>query len=178
MNNDKRNLTEKELKRKDDFEKFNYKIQLRNATKRYKTKNLMINTQQAKPLWLLIMLPFMAFVFQIYHNLNDFDSDCLSSGFPVVLPVLILCLSILHKLIHGITRSLSVKNHSIDFGIIRSSFSLYCTYSNPLKKWQYLLVCRIETKRKLNNRRTYTTAHQNRKSGIGFLFFCARFGHF
>ncbi len=34
MNNDKRNLTEKELKRKDDFEKFNYKIQLRNATKR------------------------------------------------------------------------------------------------------------------------------------------------
>ena len=29
--------------------------------------------------------------------------------------------------------------HSIDFGIIWSSFSPYCTCSEPLKKWQYLL---------------------------------------
>ena len=119
MDKDKRKLTEKELKRKDCFEKFNSEMQ----QKGYKTKNIIINTQQAKPLCLLIMLPFMAL------------------GFVVALLVLILCLSILHELIHGITWSLFAKNHfqSIDFGIIWSSFSPYCTCSNPLKKWQYLL---------------------------------------
>ena len=66
----------------------------------------------------------MAFAFWIYDNVNGFDLDCLSWGFVVALPVLILCLSVLHELIHG---------------IIWSSFSPYCTCSNPLKKWQYFL---------------------------------------
>ena len=137
MDNDKRKLTEKELKRKNDFEKFNSEMQ----QKGYKMKNIIINTQQAKPLCLLIMLPFMALAFWIYYNVNGFDLDCLSWGFVVALLLLILCLSILHELIHGITWSLFAKNHfhSIDFGIIWSSFSPYCTCSNPLKKWQYLL---------------------------------------
>ena len=132
MDKDKRKLTEKELKRKDCFEKFNSEMQ----QKGYKTKNIIINTQQAKPLCLLIMLPFIALAFWIYYNVNGFDLDCLSLGFVVALLVLILCLSILHELIHGITWSLFAKNHfqSIDFGIIWSSFSPYCTCSNPLKK--------------------------------------------
>ena len=104
-------------------------------------KNIIINTQQAKPLCLLIMLPFMALAFWIYYKVNGFDLDCLSWGFLVALLMLILCLSILHELIHGITWSLFAKNHfhSIDFGIIWSSCSPYCTCSEPLKKWQYLL---------------------------------------
>ena len=137
MDNDKRKLTEKELKRKNDFEKFNSEMQQRG----YKMKNIIINTQQAKPLCLLIMLPFMALVFWIYYNVNGFNLDCLSWGFLVVLLMLVLCLSILHELIHGITWSLFAKNHfhSIDFGFIWSSFSPYCTCSEPLGKWQYLL---------------------------------------
>ena len=137
MDNDKRKLTEKELKRKNDFEKFNSEMQ----EKGYKMKNIIINTQQAKPLCLLIMLPFMALAFWIYYKVNGFDLDCLSWGFLVVLLMLILCLSILHELIHGITWSFFAKNHfhSIDFGFIWSSFSPYCTCSEPLEKWQYLL---------------------------------------
>ena len=137
MDNDKRKLTEKELKRKNDFEKFNSEMQ----QKGYKMKNIIINTQQAKPLCLLIMLPFIALAFWIYYKVNGFDLDCLSWGFLVVLLMLILCLSILHELIHGITWSIFAKNHfhSIDFGFIWSSFSPYCTCSEPLEKWQYLL---------------------------------------
>ena len=137
MANDKRKLTEKELKRKSDFEKFNSEMQ----QKGYKTKNIIINTQQAKPLCLLIMLPFMALAFWIYYHVNGFDLDCLSLGFVVALIVLISCLTILHELIHGITWGLFAKKHfhPIDFGIIWSSFSPYCTCSEPLKKWQYLL---------------------------------------
>ena len=125
MDKDKRKLTEKELKRKECFEKFNSEMQ----QKGYKTKNIIFNTQQAKPLCLLSMLPFMALAFWIYYNVNGFDLDCLSLGFVAALLVLILCLSILHEFIHGITWSLFAKDHfhSIDFGIIWSSFSPYCT---------------------------------------------------
>ena len=42
---DDKKLTEKELKRKSDFEKFNSEMQ----QKGYKIKNIIINTQQAKP---------------------------------------------------------------------------------------------------------------------------------
>ena len=137
MDNDKRKLTEKELKRKNDFEKFNSEMQ----QKGYKMKNIIINTQQAKPLCLLIMLPFMALAFWIYYKVNGFDLDCLSWGFLVVLLMLILCLSILHELIHGITWAIFAKNHfhAIDFGIVWSTLSPYCTCFEPLKKWQYLL---------------------------------------
>ena len=137
MADDKRKLTEKELKRKNDFEKFNSEMQ----QKGYKTKNIIINTQQAKPLCLLIMLPFMALAFWIYYHVNGFDLDYLSLGFVVALIVLISCLTILHELIHGITWGLFAKKHfhSIDFGFIWSSFSPYCTCSEPLEKWQYLL---------------------------------------
>jgi len=137
MDKDKRKLTEKELKRKNDFEKLNSEMQ----QKGYKTKNIIINTQQAKPLCLLIMLPFITLAFWRYYHVNGFNLDCLSLGFVVALIVLISCLTILHELIHGITWGLFAKNHfhSIDFGIIWSSFSPYCTCSDPLKKWQYLL---------------------------------------
>mgnify|MGYP002512322904 CR=1 FL=1 len=137
MHKAKRELTEKEFKRKDCFEKLNSEMQ----QKGYKMKNIIINTQQAKTLCLLIMLPFMALAFWIYYHVNGFDLDCLTLGFVVALIVLILCLTILHELIHGIIWGLFAKKHfhSIDFGIIWSSFSPYCTCSEPLKKWQYFL---------------------------------------
>ncbi len=137
MADDKRKLTEKELKRKNDFEKLNSEMQ----QKGYKIKNMTINIRQANFLGPLSMLPFIALKFLFYYNVNGFDLDCLSWGFLVALLMLILCLSILHELIHGITWSLFAKNHfhSIDFGFIWSSFSPYCTCSEPLEKWQYLL---------------------------------------
>ena len=55
---DDKKLTEKELKRKSDFSEM--------QQKGYKIKNIIINTQQAKPLCLLIMPPFMALAFWIY----------------------------------------------------------------------------------------------------------------
>ncbi|MCI8941116.1 MAG: DUF3267 domain-containing protein, partial [Dorea sp.] len=137
MDQDKRKLTEKELKRKDCFEKLSTEMQ----QKGYEMKNVIINTQKAKYLCFLVMFPFVALAFWIYCHVNGLDLDCLSLGFVVAWVVLIACLTILHELIHGFTWGLFAKDHfhSIDFGIIWSSFSPYCTCSNPLKKWQYLL---------------------------------------
>ena len=137
MDKDKRKLTEKELKRKDNFEKFTSEMQQNG----YKTKNMILNMRQANYLGPLSMLPFMIFTFWIYHNVNGFNVEGISSGLAVAAFLLILCLTILHEFIHGITWRIFAKNHfhSIDFGIIWSSFSPYCTCSKPLKKWKYLL---------------------------------------
>ena len=136
MADDKRKLTEKELKRKNDFEKISSEMQ----KKGYKIKNMTINIRQANFLGPLSMLPFIALTFLFYYNVNSFDLGGISLRF-VVAAFLLLPLTILHELIHGITWVFFAKNHfhSIDFGFIWSSFSPYCTSSEPLKKWQYLL---------------------------------------
>ena len=136
MADDKRKLTEKELKRKNDFEKLNSEMQ----QKGYKIKNMTINIRQANFLGPLSMLPFIALTFLFYYNVNSFDLGGISLRF-VVAAFLLLPLIILHELIHGVTWGFFAKNHfhSIDFGFIWSSFSPYCTCSEPLKKWQYLL---------------------------------------
>ena len=137
MADDKRKLTEKELKRKNDFEKLSSEMQ----QKGYKMKNVIINTKKAKYLALLVMFPFMALTFWLYNNKNGFNLDGISWGYAVALPLLILFLIIMHELIHGITWAIFAKNHfhTIDFGIVWSTLSPYCACFEPLKKWQYLL---------------------------------------
>ena len=69
MADDKRKLTEKELKRKNDFEKISSEMQ----QKGYKIKNMTINIRQANFLGPLSMLPFIALTFLFYYNVNSFD---------------------------------------------------------------------------------------------------------
>ena len=137
MEKDKRKLTDKELKRKDHFEKLNAEMH----QKGYQIKNMIIDIQQANFQGPLSMLPFMVLAFGVYYYVNGLDIDGISIGIVAAAYLLILVLIVLHELIHGITWGIFAKNHfhSIDFGIIWSSFSPYCTCSNPLKKWQYLL---------------------------------------
>ena len=137
MEKDKRKLTDKELKRKDHFEKLNAEMQ----QKGYQIKNMIIDIQQANFQGPLSMLPFMVLAFGVYYYVNGLDIDGISIGIVAAAYLLILVLIVLHELIHGITWGIFAKDHfhSIDFGFIRSSFTPYCTCSEPLKKWQYLL---------------------------------------
>ena len=77
----------------------------------------------------------MALTFWLYNNVNGFNLDGISWGYAVALPLLILCLIIVHELIHGITWAIFAKNHfhAIDFGIVWSTLSPYCTCFKPLK---------------------------------------------
>ena len=79
MDNDKRKLTGKELKRKNDFEKISSEMQ----KKGYKIKNMTINIRQANFLGPLSMLPFIALTFLFYYNVNGFDLGEISLGFVV-----------------------------------------------------------------------------------------------
>ena len=62
MEKDKRKLTDKELKRKNDFEKLNAEMQ----QKGYQIKNMIIDIQQANFQGPLSMLPFMVLAFGVY----------------------------------------------------------------------------------------------------------------
>ena len=143
MEKDKRKLTDKELKRKDHFEKLNAEMQ----KKGYRMKNMIIDIRQANYQGPLSMLPFMLLVLGAYYYVNGFDLDGISIGAVVAAYALMLVLIILHELIHGITWGIFAKDHfhSIDFGFIRSSFTPYCTCSEPMKKWQYLLGAAMPT---------------------------------
>ena len=79
MADDKRKLTEKELKRKNDFEKISSELQ----QKGYKIKNMTINIRQANFLGPLSMLPFIALTFLFYYNVNGFDLGGISLRFVV-----------------------------------------------------------------------------------------------
>ncbi|MDE7342115.1 MAG: DUF3267 domain-containing protein [Lachnospiraceae bacterium] len=92
--------------------------------KGYQAKNMIIDIRKANYSGPLSVLPFMVLTFWVYDNVNGFDLDDISLVFALSAFLLILCLTILHELIHG---------------IIWNSFSAYCTCSEPLKKWQYLL---------------------------------------
>ncbi|NBJ94921.1 DUF3267 domain-containing protein [Parablautia muri] len=137
MDKDKRKLAEKELKRKVSFEKLSSEMQ----QKGYKIENMIINIRQANYLGPLSMLPLMAFILWVNYNVNGFNLEGISLKFDVAAFLLMPCLIILHELIHGITWGTFAKNHfhSIDFGFVWSSFTPYCTCSEPLRKWQYLL---------------------------------------
>ncbi len=136
MDKEERKLTEKELKRKDHFEKLNLELQ----RKGYKVKKMTVHIQQANSLGPLSMLPFIILTFWIYCHVNGFDLEEISLQFVAAAFLLILGLTIFHELIHGITWGIFAKNHfhTIDFGIIWSCLSPYCTCSEPLRKWQYL----------------------------------------
>ncbi len=115
--------------------------------KGYQMKNMIIDIRQANYQGPLSMLPFMLLALGAYYYVNGFDLDGISIGAVVAAYVLMLVLIILHELIHGITWGIFAKDHfhSIDFGFIRSSFTPYCTCSEPMKKWQYLLGAAMPT---------------------------------
>lgn len=137
MDKNKRRLTKQELNRKACFEKINSDMRQQG----YEAKNMIIDIRKANCLSPLAVLPFMILIFFVYYNVNGFHLEELSVGFALLAFLLIVCLIIVHELIHGITWGIFAKKHfhSINFGIIWSSVSPYCTCSEPLRKWQYLL---------------------------------------
>lgn len=141
MKKQERKLTEKELKRKEKFEKLCSEME----QKGYVKKDLTIDIVQANIVSFFIMLPFMVLTALIYYVVNHNMS--ISFEHSIFLFVLFICLIIFHELLHGLTWGIFAKNHfkSIDFGVIWSMLTPYCTCSEPMKKWQYILGCAMPT---------------------------------
>ncbi|MDO5382938.1 MAG: DUF3267 domain-containing protein [Eubacteriales bacterium] len=137
MSKKERQLTPDEKRRKADFEIICEEME----KKGYFKKDLTVSVLKANIMAFIIMLPFMAVVALLYYTVNSTSEMVISLKYSMLLFLILLCLVVLHKLIHGITWGIFAKKHfhSIDFGIILSALTPYCTCSEPMKKWQYIL---------------------------------------
>ena len=137
MKKKERKLTEKEWKRKEQFEILRADMK----KKGYEEKALTIGVLQANIGAIIVMLPFGAITAMIYYHFNSTGTQEISLRFSSLLLPILLVLIVLHELIHGLVWSCFAKNHfhSIEFGVIWKALTPYCTCSEPMKKWQYML---------------------------------------
>ena len=127
----------KKLKRKEQFEILKEDMQ-KNG---YKEKNLTIGILQANIGAIFIMLPFVVATAIFYFSVNSLVLQEISLKFSILLLPILLALIVLHELIHGLVWGFFAGNHfdSIEFGVIWKALTPYCTCSEPMKKWQYIL---------------------------------------
>lgn len=137
MKNHERKLTEKELKRKEQFDILRAEMK-KNG---YKEKALTIGILQANVEAIIIMLPFVVAAAMIYFHVNSSGAQEISLSFSILLVPILLVMIVLHELIHGLVWGCFAKNHfhSIEFGVIWKALTPYCTCSEPMKRWQYIL---------------------------------------
>lgn len=137
MAENKRKLTEKELRRKEHFDNLSARMQ----SEGYVKKELTIGVLKANIGTLFVMLPFMAADAWAFFSVHTAGLMSFSITFSLLLLPVLLLLIMLHELIHGITWGLFAENHfrSIEFGVIWSALTPYCTCSEPMNRFQYML---------------------------------------
>ena len=130
MKKKERKLTEKEWKRKEQFEILRADMK----KKGYEEKALTIGVLQANIGAIIVMLPFGAITAMIYYHFNSTGTQEISLRFSSLLLPILLVLIVLHELIHGLVWSCFAKNHfhSIEFGVIWKALTPYCTVSGAM----------------------------------------------
>lgn len=143
MAENERKLTPEEEKRKENFEKLCEEMNHNG----YRKTDLTVSVLRANVLAIAIMLPFVIITVLIYRLANPSGSLHLSLGKDIVLIIMLLLLTVLHEGIHGLTWGAFAKEHmkSINFGVIWSMLTPYCTCSEPLTKGQYIIGAAMPT---------------------------------
>ena len=134
-----RKLTEAETRRKERFEAVSDKL----TSDGFIRQDLIIDVVNANIGAIVVMLPFMIVMGILYYIVNSHKSIGLNfnmSSYMIFLGAFML-LVILHELIHGITWSMFTPAHmgDIEFGVIWSAITPYCTCGRPLTKKQFIL---------------------------------------
>lgn len=137
MSKKERKLTEREIERKVSYEKICEEME----KNRYKKQDLTVGILIANVAAIIIMLPFIAVIAWVNSEVNPIGSVVFSLSTIIVFLILFIILVILHEVIHGLTWGIFAQNHfnSIAFGVIWKALTPYCTCSEPMKKWQYIL---------------------------------------
>ncbi|MCR5328002.1 MAG: DUF3267 domain-containing protein [Saccharofermentans sp.] len=141
---DKRELTEAEKKRVENFNKIVAELE----GSGYKRVDLTISLITANTVGLLATLPFIAIVIALYvlHNGTDIYGGFETMPWPVpvsfIIVIVIMAVGIVvHEGIHGLFWSFGTKNHlkDIEFGFVVQMLTPYCTCKVPLSKPIYIL---------------------------------------
>ena len=130
-----RKLTEKELLRKEKFDLLCEKM----AAEGYKKTDLTVGVVAANLLAAVIMAPFAAAGLILFFTAAPEADFIISMWELLALLPLFVVLAAVHELIHGATWGFFAGRSAIDFGIIWSMLTPYCTCSKPLTRRQYIL---------------------------------------
>lgn len=91
---------------------------------------------------LLYGLPFAAISFFLFYYLHPDNPHFVTEPSNwIILFVIILILTVVHELIHGITWSIFAEHHwkDIEFGFMVEYLTPYCACACPLQKGQYII---------------------------------------
>ena len=87
---------------------------------------------------LIMTVPFIV-IYVLRYEGADFGRSRISASSGLTVLALLLLLTVVHELIHGVTWSRFTKSFKdIEFGVIWKYLTPYCTCSEPLGKWQYI----------------------------------------
>lgn len=130
-----RKLSKAELKRKAEFEQLTEKLEAEG----YRPNHLIMSALAGNVLAIVAALPFVLPLFLIY--VSRWEEITLEIAELWAFLILVLVLTVVHELIHGITWSFFAENgwKSISFGFIAEYLTPYCSCNQPLKKHQIIL---------------------------------------
>lgn len=137
MQKKERQLSQKEQQRKKIFDALCETM----AANGYIKYDLTVGIVAANVLAVLVMAPFMAMALWIFHLTVPKGEVTFTAWDGAAMLLMIIALIVIHELIHGLTWGCFAKQHfkSIDFGVIWSMLTPYCTCAEFLTRWQYLL---------------------------------------
>ncbi len=133
----KRRLSEKEKKRKEEFDRLCRQME----EKGYEKKELLVSVSKANLYAIIMAIPVFALGLFLFFSRNGVPASGVKGASGIYLTVSLLLLVVVHELIHGITWSIFSKDHfrDIDFGIMKEYLTPYCVCKAPLGKYPYLL---------------------------------------
>ena len=133
-NEKEKKLTEAEQKRAERFARISEEM----TQQGYTRHDLTIGIGKANLFAVLLLIPLSVIGYGLYFLLHR-SLDFSSSHFLLML-VAFLVLIVVHELIHGVCWSIFTPHHfkDVEFGVMRSSLTPYCTCLVPLGKKQYI----------------------------------------
>lgn len=134
---EERKLTAAEQRRKERFDELKAKMEADG----YTAQDLTISALRANIMAVFVMLPFLV-LFIVWYRVINYDAGEHGSVISVlVFWIAVIVLIVVHELIHGLVWGSCAKNgfKAIEFGVIWSVLTPYCTCSEPLKRWQYII---------------------------------------
>ncbi len=140
---DKRNLTQDEVKRLEEFTKICADFEEQGYTKKDLTGSIIVANVFSVAV-LILAFALGLFVF-LKFNEGAFTgvSDLLlkMGGNLLTIIIVFIALTVLHELLHGLTWSMFSENHwkDVSFGFMAKYVTPYCSLKTPLKKGPYIL---------------------------------------
>ncbi|MBQ9268964.1 MAG: DUF3267 domain-containing protein [Oscillospiraceae bacterium] len=133
-NEKEKKLTEAEQKRAERFARISEEM----VQQGYTRHDLTIGMGKANLFAVFLLIPLSVIGYGLYFLVHR-SLDFASSHFLLML-VAFVVLIVVHELIHGVCWSIFTPHHfkDVEFGVMRSSLTPYCTCLVPLGKKQYI----------------------------------------